>query len=225
MAGAVAAALFKRERTGQPSVVDVSLLGTALWMNATVLMTHANPGPEGPAMAPRDRRQPRNPLTNSYKAKDGRWIALVVIHPDPHWRNFCEHIGRMDLFDDARFVDFEARMTNAHLLVTILDEEFLSRTSAEWRKRLKGFTGVWDVNQTPAEVTIDPQVLANGYVVPGQDPGPHLQAVASPVQFDEQPLGPVPRAPEYGAHTDNTLLDAGYPWDEIIAMKVAGATL
>jgi crotonobetainyl-CoA:carnitine CoA-transferase CaiB-like acyl-CoA transferase len=31
MAGAIAAALVKRERTGEPSVVDVSLLATAMW--------------------------------------------------------------------------------------------------------------------------------------------------------------------------------------------------
>jgi crotonobetainyl-CoA:carnitine CoA-transferase CaiB-like acyl-CoA transferase len=225
MAGAIAAAMFKRERTGQPSVVDVSLLGAALWMNATVLMSHANPGPDGPAMQKRERGSARNPLTNNYKTKDGRWIALVVIQSDPHWRSFCEHLGRPDLFDDPRFMDFEARMTNARELVALLDDEFGSRTVADWRERLRGFTGVWDVNQAPAEVVSDPQVLANGYVVPGQGPGPALQAIASPVQFDEKALGPVPRAPEHGAHTDESLLTVGYSWDEIIAMKVAGAVL
>ena len=38
---------------------------------------------------------------NSYKTKDGRWLWMVVIQPDPHWRSFCEHIGRSDLIDDA----------------------------------------------------------------------------------------------------------------------------
>ena len=31
LAGGIAAALLKRERTGEPSVVDVSLLGSGLW--------------------------------------------------------------------------------------------------------------------------------------------------------------------------------------------------
>src|SRR5439155_7488813 len=65
-AGAIAAALFKRERTGVASIVDTSLLGSALWMNATILMTHANPGPDGPAMQRRDRLATRNPLSNNY---------------------------------------------------------------------------------------------------------------------------------------------------------------
>src|SRR5690606_14510424 len=34
VAGGIAGALFKRERTGEASVVDVSLLGTAMWVLA-----------------------------------------------------------------------------------------------------------------------------------------------------------------------------------------------
>jgi crotonobetainyl-CoA:carnitine CoA-transferase CaiB-like acyl-CoA transferase len=225
LAGAVSAALFKRERTGEPSVVDVSLLGSALWMNATILMSYGNPGPEGPVFGRRDRHVPRNPLSNNYRTKDGRWIALVVIQPDPHWRSFCEHIGRLDLLDDPRFADFRGRMEHAEELVKILDAEFSMRTLAEWRQRLDGFTGVWDVNQSPSELVEDPQVLANGYLSDGREPGPALRAVASPAQFDEKPLGPVPRAPHHGAHTDETLLGLGYSWDEIIEMKAAGAVL
>jgi crotonobetainyl-CoA:carnitine CoA-transferase CaiB-like acyl-CoA transferase len=218
-AGAIAAALFKRERTGVASVVDVSLLGTALWMNATILMSHANPGPDGPVMYRRDRFTPPNPLTNNYRTKDGRWIALVVIQPDPHWRSFCEHIDHPDLVDDPRFVDFHARKAHARELVELLDAEFSKRTLAEWRERLDGFTGVWDVNQSPQEVVDDPQVLANGYITAGQDPGPAMQAVASPAQFDGQALGPVSRAPEHGQHTEELLLACGYSWDEIGALK------
>jgi crotonobetainyl-CoA:carnitine CoA-transferase CaiB-like acyl-CoA transferase len=224
-AGAIAAALFKRERTGAPSVVDASLLGSAVWMNATILMTHANPGPDGPVMHRRDRYATRNPLSNNYRTVDGRWIALVVIQPDPHWRSFCEHIGRPDLVDDQRFVNFHARMTHARELVELLDAEFAMRTLDEWRERLDGFTGVWDVNQSPEEVVDDPQVLANGYITPGQDPGPPVLAVASPAQFDGRPLGPVPRAPEHGQHTEEVLLACGYSWDEILALKESAVVL
>jgi crotonobetainyl-CoA:carnitine CoA-transferase CaiB-like acyl-CoA transferase len=223
MAGAVAAALYKRERSGRAPTIDVSLLASALWMNATVVMAHANPGPNGPLFHTRDRLSPPNPLSNNYRTADGRWIALVVIQPDPHWRSFCEHLGRLDLFADPHFVDFHARMAHAHELVEILDAEFATRTVAEWRQRLEGFTGVWDVNQSPAELVDDPQVVANGYLPQGDEGGPSMRAVASPVQFDALPLGPVRRAPAHGADTDETLMDAGYSRDEIVEMKVSGA--
>lgn len=222
-AGAVAAALFRRQRTGVPAEVDLSLLAGGMWMNATILMTHANPGQDGPVMQHRDRFAPRNPLSNNYKTKDGRWIALVVIQPDPHWESFCEHIGRPELVDDPRFANFHARAEHNRELVTILDEVFASRTVDEWRDRLSTFRGVWAVNQSPAEVVDDPQVLANGYIVPGEEPGPPMRAVSSPAQFDGRPLGPVRRAPEFGQHTEELLLECGYSWEQIIAMKDAGA--
>ena len=224
-AGAVAAALFKRERTGIASEVDLSLLASGLWMNATVLMMEANAGPDGSLMSRPDRRTVRNPLSNSYRTKDERWMSMVVIQPDPHWRSFCEHIGRPEWADDPRFVDFEARMTHNRELIALVDEVFASRTLEEWRAALATFTGVWDVLLTPAEVVRDPQVRANDYLVPAQEPGPPLSGVASPAQFDGQPITAVSRAPEHGQHTEEILLACGYSWDDIAALKAQGAII
>ncbi|MDT3445794.1 MULTISPECIES: CaiB/BaiF CoA-transferase family protein [unclassified Pseudofrankia] len=224
-AGAVAAALFKRERTGTPSEIDVSLLAGGLWMNATILMMEANAGPEGSLMRGQDRRAPRNPLSNPYRCKDGRWLHLVVIQPDPYWRSFCEHIGRPELIDDPRFVDFHARMANNVELVDLLDEVFAVRTLDEWRDALATFDGVWDALQTPAEVVRDPQVLANGYLLPGEEPGPPLSTIASPAQFDGHALTALRRAPEHGQHTEEVLLEYGYSWDDLAALKDQGAII
>jgi crotonobetainyl-CoA:carnitine CoA-transferase CaiB-like acyl-CoA transferase len=54
--------------------------------------------------------------------------------------------------------------------------------------------------------------------------GQQVQLVASPAQFDERPLE-VSRAPEHGEHTEQVLLDAGFDWDAIAAMKESGAIL
>lgn len=224
-AGAIAAALYKRARTGVASEVDISLLAGGMWMNATVLMTEANAGPEGSLMRRVDRGLVRNPLSNSYRTKDGRWLSMVVIQPDPHWRGFCQHIGRPELADDPRFADFHARMTHNSELIGLLDEVFASRTLDEWRAALGTFDGVWDVLQTPAEAVCDPQALANNYLLPGEEPGPPLSAVASPAQFDGQPLAAARRAPEHGQHTEEVLLAYGYSWDDLAALKEQGAII
>ena len=54
--------------------------------------------------------------------------------------------------------------------------------------------------------------------------GDEVQLVASPAQFDEQPIE-VERAPEHGEHTELLLMDLGYDWDQIAAMKESGAIL
>ena len=48
--------------------------------------------------------------------------------------------------------------------------------------------------------------------------------LASPAQFDETAVE-VTRAPEHGEHTELLLMDLGYDWDQIAAMKESGAVL
>ncbi|MGH2477868.1 MAG: CoA transferase [Candidatus Limnocylindrales bacterium] len=94
-----------------------------------------------------------------------------------------------------------------------------------WKEVLADFAGVWTPYQTLDELYSDPQVIANGYLPAMEAPnGQQVQLVASPAQFDERPLE-VSRAPEHGEHTEQVLLDAGFDWGAISAMKESGAIL
>jgi crotonobetainyl-CoA:carnitine CoA-transferase CaiB-like acyl-CoA transferase len=71
-------------------------------------------------------------------------------------------------------------------------------------------------------VTHDPQVRSNDYPVSVQaEDGSHYELVANPVQFDEKAPA-LRRAPAFAEHTDATLLDLGYDWDQIIELKTEG---
>ena len=86
IAGGIAAALFRRERTGEPSVVDVSLLGTAMWILAPDIVCRELTDQEMPLFtAP----QAPNPIVNSYRTKDGRWLFLNMLQPDRFWADLC----------------------------------------------------------------------------------------------------------------------------------------
>jgi len=72
-------------------------------------------------------------------------------------------------------------------------------------------------------VAADPQVIANGYLLPILDAdGEQRQLVANPVQFDEVPPT-VTRAPQFAEHTDDLLRWLGNDDDEIIQLKIDGA--
>ncbi|SEP10457.1 CaiB/BaiF CoA transferase family protein [Trujillonella endophytica] len=223
VAGAVSTALYRRERTGEPSVVDAALLACGLWQVQPDVVNAGLAATDGATSAPRDRASVWNPLMLPYRTADGRFVALMVLAPDPHWPRLCEVLGRQELAEDPRFADLAARRTHAAECVAALDAAFAERTLAEWTRALAGFDGEWAPVQTPAEVHDDEQVRANGFVADVEMAGGFgLPMVTTPVQFDGRPGRPT-RAPEHGEHTEAALLELGLTWAEIAEFKDRGA--
>jgi crotonobetainyl-CoA:carnitine CoA-transferase CaiB-like acyl-CoA transferase len=220
LAGGIAAALLRRERTGTPSVVDLSLLGTAMWIMAPdIIATKLLSGP----MPQFTRADAPNPIVNSYKTKDGRWLFLNMLQPDRFWPDLCRRIGRPELVEDERFATGMARFTNRVECVQMLDATFAERTLDEWRAALADCEGVWAPMQTATELHDDPQVVANEYLLPiDRGDGSPFTLVANPVQFDE--MAPtVHPAPDLGQHTEEILLELGMSWEDLARYKEAGA--
>jgi crotonobetainyl-CoA:carnitine CoA-transferase CaiB-like acyl-CoA transferase len=223
LAGGVAAALVRKMRTGEGSVVEGSLLATAMWsMQMSITGAAAAGLPEMPRMS---RRRPFNPLVNTYPTSDHRWIALCMLQADRYWSGFCEAIGRPDLVDDPRFVDAKSRAENGDACVGALEETFRSQPLSVWRKRLATQEGQWDVLNTVSEVLDDPQVSANNFAQRVQYDGGHeLPLVASPVHFDG--AAPTVRpAPDFAAHTDEVLSSLGWDDEAILDAKINGTVV
>jgi crotonobetainyl-CoA:carnitine CoA-transferase CaiB-like acyl-CoA transferase len=219
LAFGISAALLKRTRTGTGSVVDVSLLATAMWTLSSDLLAALNGGEvkRVPGRGP----QP-NPLVGSYRTKDGRHVMLVFLEADRYWADFCKALGRDDLLADPRFVDLAARRANCQACVAELDAEFATRTLAEWKDLLARIDAPWAPFQSVEELSEDLQAIANGYIGDVHlDDGRSYRLPAVPVQFDEQPA-PLRPAPEHGEHTEAVLLDLGYEWDRISEFKDSG---
>jgi crotonobetainyl-CoA:carnitine CoA-transferase CaiB-like acyl-CoA transferase len=221
VAGGIAAALFRRERTGEASIVDISLLSTAMWLMAPDIIASKLIQGDFPSF---DRTSAPNPIVNSYKTKDGRWLFLNMLQPDRFWPDLCRRIGRADMIADERFKDGMSRFQNRVECVQQLDAVFAQRTLDEWRVALADAEGVWAPMQSAAELHDDVQAVANGYLprVERED-GSSFALVANPVQFDETPPTNLRPAPEHGQHTEQVLLDLGLSWEEIAACKEAGA--
>jgi len=223
LAGGVAAALTKKARTGEGSVVECSLLATAMWaMQMGITGTEAAGIEEMPRTS---RQRPFNVLVNTYPTADGRWIGLCMLQADRYWAGFCRAIGRDDLIQDPRFADAPARAENAEACVAELENTFNKQPLNVWKERLATQPGQWDVLSTVSEVRRDPQVAANQFVRRVEYPGGHqLSIVGAPVQFDNTPT-PLRPAPEFGADTDAVLASLGWDTQEIIDAKIKGAVV
>jgi crotonobetainyl-CoA:carnitine CoA-transferase CaiB-like acyl-CoA transferase len=222
IAGGIAGALFARERTGETSVIDVSLLGVGAWANALSVGFALLEG------GPPERRAPgnsarTNPLVGNYRTADDRWLVLAMLQPGRYWPEFCRHIGREDLITDERFATTEALMGNAPVAADIVQDVLATRPLAEWVARFAGMEGQWAVAQDPWEVGQDPAVRANGLIAEVIDSeGTTRELVANPVQFDEKPAQ-ITRAPQFAEHTEEILRALGKSDDELIDLKISGA--
>jgi crotonobetainyl-CoA:carnitine CoA-transferase CaiB-like acyl-CoA transferase len=218
LAGGIAAALFKRERTGEPSVVDVSLLGSGLWAmgHGIAVSIHLDMPWEAPPAG--SAGQPNNPVSGLYQTADGRYLSLVMLQPLKFWPEVCHVVGKPELADDPRFTSMEALEEHGIEGVEILREVFASKTLPEWTEILGALSGPWAPVQDTLQAAGDAQIRANEYVVQAGE----LELVANPVQFDvAAPVsGP---APGFAEQTDEVLLELGLDWDRIIELKTIGA--
>jgi crotonobetainyl-CoA:carnitine CoA-transferase CaiB-like acyl-CoA transferase len=219
LAGAIGAALFKRERTGEPSVVDLSLLGLGMWSMASAISGALM---QGEPARPMERIPAANPLAGTYRTLDDRWIVLGALQGFAQWAELCRCLGREEWIEDARFARRAQFDANLPACAQLLEELFESAPLAHWSQALAHFDGVWEVVQDTLEVARDPQAVANGYVAELDGPnGAKFELVATPIQFDERASQPRP-APEAGQHTEEILLELGLDWERITELRHSG---
>jgi crotonobetainyl-CoA:carnitine CoA-transferase CaiB-like acyl-CoA transferase len=196
----VAAALFRRARTGRGAVVDVSLLASGMWANSGDLVYSKGTGED----------YSQRPRGSAYhQTADGRWVIVTMPDPTRWWKDLSTRLGRDDMLDDPRFATPEALARNREALMTELSAGFARFTLEELRERL-GHQIPWEPVQNLLEVPEDDQVVANGYFADIVQPaGDTVSLVRAPVQFDEE-IDRLHPAPGLGRDTDEILAHLGY---------------
>jgi crotonobetainyl-CoA:carnitine CoA-transferase CaiB-like acyl-CoA transferase len=155
-----------------------------------------------------------------YASKDG--YVLFQASEREFWKNFCEGVDRVDLFErwpGARIAD---HAPGNRELQAVLRDIFAARTTAEW-------IAFGDEHNTPIAPVNTPRTLADDPQF--QDRLPFLsrdelgtEQLPSPIKLLGEEL-PVPaKAPTVGQHTDEILREVlGYDDARVAALRKAGA--
>jgi crotonobetainyl-CoA:carnitine CoA-transferase CaiB-like acyl-CoA transferase len=155
-----------------------------------------------------------------YASSDG--YVLFMASEREFWKNFCEGVGRTDLFEKwpgSQYADHARGNTE---LRRVLRDIFATRTTDEWIEfgRVHN-TPICPAN-TPKTVADDPQFQDRFEWVPASRLGADM--LPTPLKYIDETM-PVPtKAPTAGQHTDEVLQDL-LGWDDarIEAAREAGA--
>ncbi len=137
----------------------------------------------------------------AYEAKDGH--VLFMASEQAFWKNFCEAVGRMDLFEKWPGSKYADHARGNLELQAELKEIFLTRTVAEWLAFSKEVNTPIAPFNTTKTIGDDPQFQHRMNFLPREALG--CEQLPLPVFVGGRPL-PVPTmAPTLGQHTEAVL--------------------
>ncbi|WP_150956846.1 CaiB/BaiF CoA transferase family protein [Microbacterium testaceum] len=218
---AISSALAGRARTGVGTVIDVSMLETAVtamgWVVSNLLVDGHEPRPLGNdngTAAP----------SGAFATGDG--MLNIAANKQEQFQLLCALVGRPDLVADGRFAERESRKTHRAALTAELETALAARPAAEWEDVLSSAGVPAAAVLRVDEMLRSPQIRERGLVhelpFPGGGDEP-LRVLGNGIRIDGAPSAPRTAPPLLGEHTDEILAGLGYSADDIAALHEEGA--
>jgi crotonobetainyl-CoA:carnitine CoA-transferase CaiB-like acyl-CoA transferase len=213
---AVIAGILARERFGIGQEIDSSLFGPMLWaqyLNISGYLSGNRTMPKVP------RNNTWNPMSNSYRCKDGRWLFLI----SRDWHELCRLLHIESLENDPRFSEVNPRARNSRELIKILDETFAGKTRDEWIEYFKAEKAglMYEVINNIPDLANDVQILANDLILEENHRGlGPIKMLKFPFSFSKTPVASARKAAPYlGEHTEEVLMELGYSSEQIAQLR------
>lgn len=217
LAGAVAAALVYRERTGKGQLVEVPMLETVAAFNSIEMLGgHAFVPPIGPVGYKRVKE--RKPV----RTRDG-WLTMLP-YSGENWCTFFETVGRPECVEEFAVRDPIKRAANIDAIYARMKEIALERTTAEWEELLLKIDVPHASFAKMTAVGEQPHLKAVGLFQKLEHPTEGtIQQARPPARFSESPAAIHRLPPRLGEHTREILAEVGYSDSDIDALLGAKA--
>ena len=201
MFGAVASALYEREKTGKGQFIDVAMLDSTFSCleNAVINTCIFNKNPERVGNS-----HPTSVPFQTFQTSDGE--IIITCSRDSAFYSLCRAMGRPDMIQDERFAKAEARRLNKELLEDEITRFTSTRTLDECEETLNQFGVPNGRNNTLTMICKDPQIAARDMIVKVEHPvAGTYQMAGSPLKFSSLTEAHYEPAPTLGQHTREIL--------------------
>jgi formyl-CoA transferase len=202
---AILAALRVRDREGVGQHIDVSLLESAIalqaWETSSYFATGEVPRPLGSAHRV-------NAPYQAFKTADG-YVTIGATTPG-NWHAFCETLGLESLEHDGRFSVVSERRRNYKELAALIEDVTVTRPSDHWYRALERAGVPCGELYALDQVLSDEHVRARGVVREVEHPKlGTVRVTGSPVRFSRTPVRLERAGPMLGEHTRQILGELG----------------
>jgi crotonobetainyl-CoA:carnitine CoA-transferase CaiB-like acyl-CoA transferase len=217
---AIAAALVRRERTGEGETIDVSMADSALsTMAVWVVSNYTN---ANRVAAPMGNDSHSAAPSGTFRTKDG--ALNIVNNEQKQFEALCSALGTPDWLEDGRFATREARMRNREELRLLLEMRLQEDSSANWERKLAALGVPVGQILTVAEAVDHPQTRARGLVQEVDVPalGRSVRVTAPGFQIGHAPVAVSGSPPTLGEHTREVLAGIGCDAQEYERLRQQG---
>ncbi|MEM7001706.1 MAG: CaiB/BaiF CoA-transferase family protein, partial [Pseudomonadota bacterium] len=217
----IVTALLHRERSGEGSLVQTSLLANGLW-SAAGIAQGALAG--GDMQAYRQVNQVNSAMFRVYQAADGRWLQYNLVRNVELLSLALAAMEALHLLTDSRFASLELMWENREALGNELAQIISEKSSDEWLRLFAAYEVPVNRIALVEEALDDAQMTANQMVIDGAPDTDVPRLINHPVKVSSVPqVGPLP-APGLGEHSTEILLELGYTQEQIDALNGVGST-
>jgi crotonobetainyl-CoA:carnitine CoA-transferase CaiB-like acyl-CoA transferase len=228
----ILAAVIRARETGEGSYIDLAQSDAAAafdWYRSETWQAYERPESEvtGNKADNYERRAPgtagmvEGVRYQVYETSDGNHV-LFMASEQAFWKNFCEGVGRLDLFERWPGSKYADHARGNRELRHELRDIFRTKTAEEWL----AFGG--EVNtpiapvNSPKTVLEDPQFADRLPLLPASEVG--ADQLFTPLHFVGEELPHPAKAPTVGQHTDDVLRSVlHYDDNQIAAARNGGA--